>query len=134
MWEIADILKISKSSINYHLYQLDYVNHFDVWVPYKLSEKISLTIFLHTILHWNVRKLFHFKNKLWQAIKSRYCTIMCSGRDCGENKMNYHQPHHRPVFIQRRWCCICGGAGRESSSMSSFWKTEQLILTSTVPN
>ena len=51
MWEIANILKISKSSINYHLYQLDYVNHFDVWVPYKLSEKTFLTIFLHVILY-----------------------------------------------------------------------------------
>ena len=51
MWEIANILKISKSSIENHLYQLGYANHFGVWVPYKLSEKISLTIFLHTILH-----------------------------------------------------------------------------------
>ena len=39
MWEIADILKISKSSIENHLHQLDYVNRFDVWVPHMLSEK-----------------------------------------------------------------------------------------------
>ena len=32
-WEIADILKISKSSAENHLHQLGYVNHFDVWVP-----------------------------------------------------------------------------------------------------
>ena len=37
--EIADILKISKSSTENHLHQLGYVNHFDVWVPHKLSEK-----------------------------------------------------------------------------------------------
>ena len=36
---IADILKISKSSIENHLHQLGYVNCFDVWVPQKLSEK-----------------------------------------------------------------------------------------------
>ena len=35
---IADILKISKSSVENHLHQLGYVNHFDVWVPRKLSE------------------------------------------------------------------------------------------------
>ena len=29
-WEIADILKISKSSIENHLHQLGYVNSFDV--------------------------------------------------------------------------------------------------------
>ena len=39
MQEIADILKISKSSAENHLHQLGYVNHFDVWVPSKLSEK-----------------------------------------------------------------------------------------------
>ena len=37
--EIADILKISKSSAENHLHQFGYVNRFDVWVPHKLSEK-----------------------------------------------------------------------------------------------
>ena len=32
--EIADILKIPKSSVENHLHQLGYVNHFDVWVPH----------------------------------------------------------------------------------------------------
>ena len=38
-WEIANILKISKSSIENHLHQLGYVNHFDVWVPHKFNDK-----------------------------------------------------------------------------------------------
>ena len=38
-WERADILKISKPSIENHLHQLGYVHHFDVWVPHKLSKK-----------------------------------------------------------------------------------------------
>ena len=37
--EIANILKISKSSVENHLHQLGYVNHFDISVPHKLSEK-----------------------------------------------------------------------------------------------
>ena len=37
--EIANILKVSKSSVENHLHQLGYVNRFDVWVPHKLSEK-----------------------------------------------------------------------------------------------
>ena len=37
--EIADILKMSKSSVENHLHQLGYVNRFYVWVPHKLSEK-----------------------------------------------------------------------------------------------
>ena len=39
MLEVTDILKISKSSIENHLYQLAYVNYFDVWFPHKLSGK-----------------------------------------------------------------------------------------------
>ena len=39
MGEIAHILKISKSSVKNHMHQLGDVNHLDVWVPHKLSEK-----------------------------------------------------------------------------------------------
>ena len=37
--EIADILKISKSSVENHLHQFGYVHHFDVWIPHKLGGK-----------------------------------------------------------------------------------------------
>ena len=33
--EIADILKISKSSVENHLHQPVYVHRFDAWVPHK---------------------------------------------------------------------------------------------------
>ena len=52
-------------------------------------------------------------------MKSGCWTIMWNGRDCGASEMNYHHPQKRPVFIQR-WCCVCGGTGRESSIMSSL--------------
>ena len=39
MWERANILKIFKPSIRNPLHQLGYVNHFDVWVPCKLSKE-----------------------------------------------------------------------------------------------
>ena len=45
-------------------------------------------------------------------MKSGYCTLMWSGRDCGASKMKHHQPHQRPVFIQRKWCCVYGRIGR----------------------
>ena len=38
MWGIANIFKISKSSVENHLHQLGYVTCFDVWVLCKLSE------------------------------------------------------------------------------------------------
>ena len=38
-WEIADILKISKSSVENYLHQHGCVHHFDVWFPHKLNDK-----------------------------------------------------------------------------------------------
>ena len=61
-----------------------------------------------------------FLNKFWQAMKSGYFTITWNKRDRGVSKMNHQQPHQRPVFIQRRWCCVYGEIGRESFIMSSF--------------
>ena len=37
--ETADILEISRSSVENHLHWLGYVNHFGVWVPYKLNKQ-----------------------------------------------------------------------------------------------
>ena len=37
MWEVADILKMSKSTIKNHSHQFGYDDHFDVWVPHELN-------------------------------------------------------------------------------------------------
>ena len=88
-------------------------------------------MFPQAILFLNITKTSHFKNKLWWAMKSEYCTKIWNGRDCGASEMNHQQPHQRRVFIQRRWCCVNGGTGRESSIISSLQKTKRLIPTST---
>ena len=122
MWEIDDILKISRSSTEHPLHQPGYINHFDVWVPHKLSEKnlhdhISTS---YSLLKHNKNILFFFKN-LWWVMKNVYCTLLRNGRNHSASEMNHHQPHQRLFFIQR--CCVYGGISRESSIMSSFWKT-----------
>ena len=94
--EIANILKISKSSIENHLHQLDYINCFDVWVPHKLSEKnlldhISACDFLFKC---NENILF-LKQIVTGDEKWIYCTTMWNGRDRGASEMNHHQPHQR---------------------------------------
>ena len=68
-WGIADIHKISKSSIENHLQQLDYINCFDVWVPHKLKwkKKTFLTIFPHEILYLNIMKMSHFSDGWWKV-------------------------------------------------------------------
>ena len=45
--ERANILKTPKSGVENHLYQLHYVNHFDVWVPHKLSKKTLHDRYFH---------------------------------------------------------------------------------------
>ena len=47
MEEIADILKISKSSAENNLHQLSYANCFDVWVPHKLNKNKQKNLFDH---------------------------------------------------------------------------------------
>ena len=54
MEEMADILKISKSSAKNYFHHLSYANCFDFWVPHKLKknkQKIFLIIFLHSVLY-----------------------------------------------------------------------------------
>ena len=60
-------------------------------------------------------------------METGYSRVMWNGRDHWANEMNHHQPHQRLVFIQRRWDCVNGGIGRESSIMRSFQKTKWLI-------
>ena len=131
MRETADILKISKSSAENHSHHLGYVNCFDVWVPRKLSKKNLLDRISTCDSLLKRTENVPFLKQIVTGNESRYCTIMWNGRDRGASEMNHHQPHQRLVFIQRRLCCVYDGIGRESSIMSSFWKTKRLIPTST---
>ena len=98
--EIANILKISKASIENHLHQTGYVN--DVWVPHKLSEKNLLDCistrdsllkhnenvpFLKQIVTGD-EKWIPYNNVEWKRSWA--------------SEMNHHQSHQRSVFIQRR--------------------------------
>ena len=56
------MLKISKSRIENHLHQLCYIHLFDVWIPHKW--KNFLTMFLHAILYLNIMKMFHFLKQI----------------------------------------------------------------------
>ena len=129
--EIVVILKISTSSVENRLYPLGYVHRFDVWVPHK-QKKNFLTVIstCNSLLKYNENVPF-----LKQIVmgNKKYILNAWNRRDHGASEMNHHQPHQRPVFIQRRWY-IYGGTVRESSIMSSFQKTKRLIPTSTAPN
>ena len=87
MQEAADILKISKSSIENNFYQFSYVNHFDVWVPRKLSflDYISAC---DSLLKCNKNVLF-----LKQIVMGNEKWILynnMNGRDLGTSEMNHH--------------------------------------------
>ena len=65
-WETGNILKVSQSSVEKHLQQLDYVNLFDVWLPRKSSWVLGshLTEFPHAVFYRNGRETFHFQDKV----------------------------------------------------------------------
>ena len=71
--------KISKLSFEIHLHCLVYVNHFDTWVPHKLSKKKKkiLFLFLYAILCWNIMKnilfLKQFCNWYWKVDTVQSC-------------------------------------------------------------
>ena len=75
MWEIANIRKISKSSIENHLHQHGYVNHFDVWVPHKISRK-SLFFFLAALGLCCCVRAFFFS---LVATRRGYSSLQCAG-------------------------------------------------------
>ena len=135
MWEIAHILKISKSSTENHLCQLGYVSHFDVWVPHKQQQQNFLDYISEcdSLLKHNENVPF-----LKQIVTGDEKWILYNNverRDCGVSEMSHHQPHQRPVFIQRWWYCVYSiGVRSKSSIVNSFQKTKWLISTNTAPN
>ena len=139
--ETADILEITVSSIENHLHHLSYVHCFDVWVPHKLNQKnLDHISSCDSLLKCN--KMFSLKT-LWQAMKSGYPIIKWGY----EKWILYNHVEQKRSW--RRWNeplpttpktglhpkkVMCIWWDWESSIMSSFQKTEQLIPTSTAPS
>ena len=100
--EIANILKISKSSTENRLHLFGYVNLFDVWVPHKLSEKNLLDHIstCNSVLKRNEN--IPFLKQIVMGDEKWILTTMWNGRDRGASERNHHQPHQSLVFIQRR--------------------------------
>ena len=124
--------QIAISSIENHLYQLGNVNLFDILFPHKLNRQTNLLDCVSACDSLLKLKFLFFKKIV--TVKSGYCTIMWKRTDHRVKEISDHHLHQRPVFIQRKWCCVYGGIGREFSIMSSFQKTKWLIPTSTTYN
>ena len=99
-----------------------------------------LTRFPQVVLHWNVRKMFHF-----HGVCVCVCVCVCvawisaiwescgTGETVGKGR-NHHLSLQGPVFVQRRWWCLYCGFGRESCSRSSFQKASRFLATCIVPH
>ena len=131
-WERANILEISKSSAENHLHQLGYVNCFDVWVPHKLSENNPLDRISTSNPLLKLNENVPFLKQIVMGDEKWILYNNVEWKRSWASEMNHHQPYQRPIFVQRRWCCVYGGIG--SSIMSSFQKTKWLIPTGTAPN
>ena len=102
--EIADILKISKSSVENELHKLGYVSKLDVWVPHKLTEanlvqKVSICdIVAETGKQWAI-----FWNELLLEMKSGLFTVMWHAKDRGKRQVIHHKEHPKQASIQKKW-------------------------------
>ena len=134
MQEIADLLKISKSTVENHLHQLGNVSHFDVWVPHKWSKK-SLLDHISTcdfLLKDNENVLF-----LKQIGMGDEKWILYSNVEWKRlwGMWNEPPPTTPKVGLHPKTVMLCiWWDWRESSIVSSFWKTKRLIPTRTAPS
>ena len=129
MKQITDLPKISKAL---KIICIDLVMLIILMFAFHINYRIKLFCMQFSIEKHN--KHIPFLKQLWQVMKSGYCAIIWNGRYYKASEMNHHQPQKRPVFIKRRWYCVYGGIGRESTVVSSFGKIKRLIPKSTAPN
>ena len=131
--EIADILKISKSSVENLLHRLGYVNRFDVWVPHKLSKK---NLFDHISICDSLLKCNEDVPFLKQIVMVDEKWILYNNVEWKRSwgKRNEPPPTTPKAGLHPKKVMYIWWDWRESSIMSSFWKTKQLIPTSTAPN
>ena len=92
MREISGILKICKSSFENHLYQLGYINCFDVWVPHKWIRP-SWLYFCMWFSTCNENILL-----LKQIVTGDEKWILYNNVEWNRS-WNHHQSYQRPVFI-----------------------------------
>ena len=137
-WEIAYILKITKSSTENHVHQLGYVNHFDVWVPYKLSKKQNKKPLLDHIsicdypLKCNKNVLF--LKQIVTDDEKWILTIMWNIIHHGASEMNHHQPYQSLVFIQRKVMLCIWWNWTGVLYYETFWKSKRSIPIRAAPN
>lgn len=75
-------LKISKSSVGNHLYELVYVSHIKVWLPHKGGNTLNP---ISIIDYLNTMKRIHFKNKLQWVTKKANIYHLALKRDQHNN-------------------------------------------------
>lgn len=62
--ELAEILKISKTTVHKHFVKLGYINYFDLWVQHSKQRKIRWIIFPSIIHSTNTMRIYHFWSKM----------------------------------------------------------------------
>jgi len=125
---IANILIMSKSSVENHLHQVGYVNQFDIWVLHKWKKHLLDHISASDLLFKHEKNILVLK----QIVSGDKKWILYNNV---KQKRSWGKLNKPPlVFIQRKWCHAYAEVGREFSIMSIFWTIKQLISTSTTPN
>lgn len=134
--ETANVLSISKSNIEslktictnlVMLITLMFRFHIS------LSEKNLLDHISACDSLLNITKAFCFLKQIVMG-DQKWILYNNMERKWSWGKQNEPPTTPKLIFIQRRWCCIYGGIGRESLTVSCFSKTKQLISTSAAPN
>ena len=106
--ELAEELDISKSTVHEHLVSLGYTSRYNVWVPYKLSEKNCLDRYFNREmpLKWNESmpflKTLVTGNEKWIA----YDNVVRKRSRCLSNESQKEQP--QDIHVKKAMLCVCG--------------------------
>ena len=102
-WDIADIPRISKSSVKNNLYLLGYINCFDVWVTHKWKKLLDRFLACNSLLKHKENILLlkyvvvgHEKQMWYSSVKQK---MRARG-------MNYRQPRHGWASPQKAVSCV----------------------------
>ena len=120
--ETGNILKVSQSSVEKHLQQLDYINLFDIWVPQQSSMVVGVPSWLnfHMQFSTDMEGKHSISKTKCEGMNRWYLRKMWNRRYWGKSR-NHQQPIQRVVFIWRRWCPAVGAPCGNSEGFSRQW-------------
>lgn len=127
-------LNIAQKTVWNHLNKAGYKKKFDVWVPHELTQKnfMDRISICESLLNRN--KVDPFLKRMVTGDEKWITYDNVKRKRSWSNRGEPAQTVAKPGLTARKFCCVFGGIGRESSTMSCSPTAKLLSRTCTVNN